>query len=108
MTPHAQKIIMRMLNLEYEQVAAEKVPCSNSGYCKNRSTVEQILALRLAQQQSSLSQSDLYIGFQDYSTFFMACTHDIMRATEEEIGIDPDVTSVIMELHREVTDKYET
>ena len=66
MTCHGQKLIVRMLTNEYERAAREHVPSSQAGYGSRRSTLEQVLVLRLAQQQAKIKGTDLYIGFQDF------------------------------------------
>jgi len=97
-----------MLTNEYERAAREHVPSSQAGYGSRRSTLEQILVLRLAQQQAKIKGTDLYIGFQDYSCYFMKCIHEITHEITRATGVDPAVDAVMKELHTEVTGKYET
>ena len=108
MTCHGQKLIVRMLTEEYERVARGSVPSSQAGYGARRSTLEQILVLRLAQQQARQLDQDLCIGFQDFFCFFMGCIRDISFAISLATGVDPAVDKVMRELHSEVTGRYDT
>ena len=107
-TCHAQKLLMRMLNTEYERAADEGVPGSAAGFTRGRNGPEGTLVLRLAQEQSMLEGTPLIIGFLDFGTFFMSCVKEIQWEVERWTGVDPAVSDVVRELHREVCGKYET
>ena len=66
---HGQKIIMRMLNAEYERAAEAGVPLTQSGYARGRGTTEQILVARLALEQQRYTQGMLCVGFMDCGTW---------------------------------------
>ena len=70
LTCHGQKLIMRMLNHEYERVADDTVPGSQAGYARNRNAPEQTLVLRIAQEHAMMMGTDLYIGYLDLGSFF--------------------------------------
>ena len=53
---HGQKIIMRMLNREYEKAARNSVPLSQAGYARGRNAPEQALVMRSAQSQNQIEQ----------------------------------------------------
>ena len=107
-TCHAQKLLMRMLNTEYERAADEAVPGSAAGFTRGRNGPEGTLVLRLAQEQSMLEGTPLLIGFLDFGTFFMSCVKEIQWEVERWTGVDPAVSDVVRELHREVSGRYET
>ena len=107
-TCHAQKLLMRMLNTEYERAADEAVPGSAAGFTRGRNGPEGTLVLRLAQEQSMLEGTPLFVGFLDFGTFFMSCVKEIQWEVERWTGVDPAVSDVVRELHREVSGKYET
>ena len=48
--PHGQKLLMRMLNVEYERVSGMTVPGSQAGWEKNRETLEQVFTVRGIQE----------------------------------------------------------
>ena len=79
---HGQKIIMRMLNPEYERAAEAGVPLSQAGYARGRGTTEQVLVARLAAEQQMREQKMLCIGFMDCGTFFMSCVRTVQRECE--------------------------
>ena len=105
---HGQKIIMRMLNPEYERAAEAGVPLSQSGYARGRGTTEQVLVARLAAEQQMREQKMMCVGFMDCGTFFMSCVRTVQRECEEWVGVDPGVSAVVRALHTEVTAQYET
>ena len=107
-TCHAQKLLMRMLNTEYERAADASVPGSAAGFTGGRNGPEGTLVIRLAQEQSMLEGTPLFVGFLDFGTFFMSCVKDIQWEVEKWTGVDPSVTAVVQELHREVKGRYET
>lgn len=107
-TCHGQKLLMRMLNTEYERAADASVPGSAAGFTRGRDGPEGTLLLRLAQEQSMLEGAPLFIGFLDFGTFFMSCVKEIQWEVERWTGVDPAVTEVVRELHSEVGGRYET
>ena len=74
---HGQKIIMRMLNREYETAARNSVPLSQAGYARDRNAPEQALVMRLAQVQNQVEQGVMCTGMLDLGQFFMSCVRDV-------------------------------
>ena len=105
---HGQKLIMRILNPEYERAADAGVPLSQSGYARGRGTTEQVFAARLALEQQRNDQGMLCIGYMDCGTFFMSCVKTVQAECERWMGVDPEVTKVVRALHTAVTAQYET
>ena len=105
---HGQKLIMRMLNPEFERAAEAAVPLSQSGYAKGRGTTEQVLVARLALEQQRMEQKMLCLGFMDCGTFFMSCVKTVQVECEAWMGVDPGVTRVVQALHTGVTAQYKT
>ena len=108
LSPGGQKILMKMLNIEYTRAADIVVPECQAAYSIERSTSEQLLCLRLVQQQAAAKRSVLCVGMQDYSQFFMMCVKSICSMVERKLKVDPAVIKVIEELHSHVTGKYDT
>ena len=108
LTCHGQKLIMRMLNHEYERVADSAVPGSQAGYARNRNAPEQTLVLRIAQEHAMMMGTDLYIGYLDLGSFFMSCVREVQWEVERWTGVDPGVTAVVHALHDDAKGQYET
>ena len=53
---HGQKLIMRMLNTEYEKAAYCRVPLTQAGWAPGRNAPEQTLILKLAQEQNMMEE----------------------------------------------------
>ena len=77
---HGQKLIMRMLNKEYEEVARAAVPLSQAGYARGRNAPEQSLVMRLVHEQNARDRNVLCVGFLDLGSFFMSCVRDVQWA----------------------------
>jgi hypothetical protein len=107
-TCHGQKLVMRMINKEYERVSNAVTPGLQAGYAIGRNAKENVLVLRLAQQQAAATQSMLCIGWQDMGSFFMSCCYEVLWAAEARTGVDPSITRVVQALHDSVTGRYET
>ena len=105
---HGQKLIMRMINKEYERVARASVPLSQAGFAPWRNAPEQALVIRLVQEQHKREQKMLCIGLLDLGTFFMSCVRDVQWECEKWTGVDTSVTRVVQALHSEVQGQYET
>ena len=91
---HGQKIVMRMLNREYETAARNSVPLSQAGYARDRNAPEQALVMRLAQAQNQVEQGIMCTGMLDLGQFFMSCVRDVQWECERWTGVDPGVTRV--------------
>ena len=105
---HGQKIVMRMLNREYETAARNSVPLSQAGYARDRNAPEQALVMRLAQAQNQIEQGIMCTGMLDLGQFFMSCVRDVQWECERWTGVDPGVTRVVQALHAQVQGQYET
>jgi len=84
------------------------VPGLQAGYAKGRTACEQILVMRLAQEQCVAEGGTLCIGFCDWNCFFQSCVRQCQWKCEEWTGVDPGVTAVIQALHEEAQGQYET
>ena len=107
-TCHGQKLIMRMINKEYERTSDEVTPSSQAGYAQRRNACEQTLVIRLAQEHAMSTGGTIYIGYLDLGCFFMSCVRDVQWMVEEWTGVDPGVSAVVKSLHEGVTGQYET
>ena len=106
--PQGQKLLMRMLNVEYERVARKTIPGSQAGWSPGRACPEQVITVRIAQELAAMQNLTLCIGYQDLSTCFMSIIKQTQWAVEEYLGVDVDVTTVMQALHAEITGRYET
>ena len=106
--PHGQKIIMRMLNPEYERAAMNSVSLTQAGYAIDRMPPEQVLTLRIAIEQAMIDSTTLCIGFIDLANFFMSCCREVQWAVEKWTDVAPSITRIVQALHDAVHGRYET
>ena len=106
--PQGQKLLMRMLNVEYEQVASKTVPGSQAGWSPGRACPEQVITVRIAQELAAMQNLTLCIGYQDLSTCFMSIIKQTQWAIKEYLGVDVAVITVMQALHEDITGRYET
>jgi len=105
---HGQKIIMRMLQPEYDRAARQSVPASQAGWENGRGAPEQTLALHLAAEDAMEREGVHCCLYLDMSSFFMGVVRDVMYAVEEVAGVDRNITDVVKALHGNVQGAYET
>ena len=58
--PHSQKILTRMVNVEYDRAARRCVLSSQAGFTPGRNAGEHALAMRLAAEQAMVERKPLY------------------------------------------------
>ena len=96
--PHSQKILTRMVNVEYDRAARRCVLSSQAGFTPGRNAGEHALAMRLAAEQAMVERKPLYRGFVDFGVFFMSICHTVSHAVEKRSGVAPAAIDVIRAL----------
>jgi ribonuclease HI len=108
LVPHGQKILMRMVNPEYDRVAGEQVPGSQAGFERYRGTTEQTAALRCIRGMAMANGAPLCLMYIDWAGFFMSIIREVQLELEKHTGVHPSVTNVVRALQEDVTGRYET
>ena len=114
--PGSQKLLTRLVNMEYNEAKEQVVPGSQAGFEKGRNGAEHTLAMRLAAEQCMAERQPLYRGYLDEGTFFMSIANDVAFEVERRAGVAPQAVQVIRALREGVvsmglpglTGRYET
>ena len=106
---HGQKIADRMLTHgEYDKAASRTVPGSQAGFTSDRGASEQSWSLRAHMEECKREGRPCYRGYLDFGTYFMSICRECMWRVERASGVKPEVSAIMMELHSELTCRYET
>ena len=82
------KIIQSRLQARVEPYLAEE----QAGFRKDRSTVQQILILKLMAEQAWQKRQPIYNCFIDFSKAFDTIKHDVTWAAMDSFGVDGKIT----------------
>ena len=88
-----------LLNVEYEEAARCSVPVSQSGYAEHRMAIEQVVTLRLAQEQAMLEGAMLCICYIGMANIFMLCCREVQWEVERWAKVASSVTEIVQALH---------
>ena len=106
--PHGQKLVMRMLQTEYDRAAEEMVPGGQAGFVKARGAPEQMLTMKIHNEQCMALRTPRLVGFCDMGVFFMSCVREVQWEAEKWCGVRPDVTRAVQALYEGSKGRYET
>ena len=68
--PHGQKLVMRLLQTEYDRAAQGTVPGGQAGFTFGRGAPEQVLMMRIHKEQCMAMRTPCLRGYIDWATMF--------------------------------------
>ena len=92
--PHGQKLVMRLLQTEYDRAADESVPGGQAGFTRHRGAPEQMLMMRAHKEHCHALQQPCIRGYADWSTYFMSILREVSFEVERRSGVMPQVIEV--------------
>ena len=99
LTPHAQKIIARMIGEEYERVADKTVPGSQGGFTRFRDGPGMHVPLVAQKAICRDYTTGMYRAYVDLGQFFPTAVREVQWRVERRMGVAPAATAVMQALH---------
>ena len=97
------KVMMAILTERLRGKTEEYMADEQAGFRKDRSTVQQILALRLIGEKARRKNIKIYNGFIDFSKAFDSIDQGITWAAIESLGVDKRLTRLLKEINGNAT-----
>jgi len=100
---HLGKVMMAILTERLRGKTEEYMSDEQAGFRKDRSTVQQILALRLIGEKARRKNIKIYNCFIDFSKAFDSIDQSITWAAIESFGVDKRLTRLLKEINGNAT-----
>lgn len=101
--PHVCKITLTILKERLEKVIEQHLSEEQAGFRKDRSTIQQILILRLLMEDARSSCQTVYHCFVDFKKAFDSVWHEGLWATLESMGASAKLVKVLRGLYEKST-----
>ena len=93
------KVMSRVVVIRLSAFAESVVPESQCGFRKNRSTIDQIFAIRQIQEKCVEQQRDLVCVFIDLTKAYDVINREALWSVIAHLGIPPKIVNVIRAFH---------
>ena len=100
---HLSKVLMMILTERLRTQIEEHLADEQAGFRKDRSTVQQILALRLIAEKARRKNNKIYNCFVDFQKAFDSIDQSITWAVLESYGVDNKLIRLLKETHKQCT-----
>ena len=93
------KVVGRILGAMYDEKAEEVIPMPQGGFTKCSGTARTHLPLPLQRKQCQIDGRPCLRGYVDMGGYFMSIVRKVQKEVERRMGIQPELTLVMMSLH---------
>jgi hypothetical protein len=97
---HMCKILMKIIQSRLQARVEPYLAEEQAGFRKDRSTVQQILILKLMAEQAWQKRQPIYNCFIDFSKAFDTIKHDVTWAVMDSFGVDGKITRLLQNIYR--------
>ena len=101
MIAHLSKVLLNIMLNRITARSEEFISEEQAGFRANRSTVQQILSLRLIAEKSTARNKKVYNCFVDYRKAFNSVWHGGLWAVMNSYGIDDNLTRLMQAIYTE-------
>lgn len=99
--PHICKIMLIIIKERLEKIIEQHLSEEQAGFRKDRSTIQQILMLRLLMEDAKSSGQTIYHCFVDFKKAFDSVWHEGLWATLDSMGASVKMVKVLKGLYEE-------
>ena len=107
-TCHAQKMIMRMIQPEYDDAVRNEAMGSQAAGVAGRGATEHVMASRMIAEAAMEERAVMCTGWTDMSSYFMSIVREVQREVELRANVDVNIMDIVHALHADAKGAYET
>ena len=97
--PHASKVMLKILQVRFQQYLNHELPDVQVGFRKGRGTRDQIANIRWMTEKAREFQKNIYFCFIDYAKAFDYVHHNKLWKILKEKGIPDHLTCLLRNLY---------